>query len=191
MRVTTVDVFAVEDRSVQLAWACLPSPGMTIEVAGQRVDVGPATAGLAYVERRPAAPGRCRRAGCGDDHRPRAGHHLRHLPQRARAGPERRSARPPPCRRRRGGCWPGSRPSATATSASAGSAPLRRFHDPRPRPPGLAAYPDPLCPGRHRRSRGVGRGAAGGQRRSDPGGRGRPRSMRWSSCCAPRRCRLR
>ena len=32
--VTTVDVFAVEDRSVQLSWSCLPSPGMTIEVGG-------------------------------------------------------------------------------------------------------------------------------------------------------------
>jgi Icc protein len=36
----TLEVFAVEASALQIAWAWLPSPGMTIEVGGRRVEVG-------------------------------------------------------------------------------------------------------------------------------------------------------
>lgn len=35
-----LEVFAVEDRAIQVAWACLPGPDLTLEVAGQEVPVG-------------------------------------------------------------------------------------------------------------------------------------------------------
>ena len=146
--VTTVEVFAVEDRSVQLAWACLPAPGMTIEVGG------PAASRWAARRRRGTGgpAGRPRRAGArrpwgGDDHRSRAGHDLRRLPERARPAPRPGGHRHHPGRRRRGGSWPGSRPSATATSASSGSARSGRLHDPRPRPPGSGRLSRCVVPG--------------------------------------------
>ncbi len=37
---TPVEVFAVEDRAVQIAWAWLPSSDMTIEIGDQRLEVG-------------------------------------------------------------------------------------------------------------------------------------------------------
>ena len=58
-----------------------------------------------------------------------------------RAGPASGWPPSPRCRPRPGGSSAGSRPSATATSASRPSAPLRRFRDPDPRPPDLAPYP--------------------------------------------------
>ncbi len=134
-----VDVFAVDDTSVQLAWPCLPFPGMTMEVGGQRVDVGtPAPAWYSRAGGRAFPPGR---AGPGAVT-------IRNLepattydvclsgPGRARAQVATARTRPAP---------PGRLLArfATISDCHVGErwvGPLRRFHDPRPRPGGLAPY---------------------------------------------------
>ncbi len=140
---TTVDVFAVEDRSVQLAWACLPSPGMTIEVGGRRVEVG--NPGPAWY--RPSGGGRARSgpaAPAGPGAVTIGGLEPATTYDVCLSGPGRprfkvgtaTTLAPPPGRL--------LARFATISDCHIGQqsvGPLRRLHDPRPRPPGLAAYP--------------------------------------------------
>jgi predicted phosphodiesterase len=138
--VTTVDVFAVEDRSVQLSWSCLPSPGMTLEVAGQRVDVGrPPPAWHTWNGGRPpragaAGPGAVTVTGL----EPATTYDICLSGPgwpRMKVGTATTMPAPPGRLLAR---------FATVSDCHIGErwvGPLRRFHDPRPRPPGLAAYP--------------------------------------------------
>jgi hypothetical protein len=133
-------VFAVEDRAVQISWAWLPATAMTIEVGGRRVEVGTAPPPW-YVGargRRPA-PGT---AGPGavtiDGLEPATSYDV------ALGGPGRPVAKaatvrtlPPP---------PGRLLSQFATISDChigelSVGPMKRLHDPRPRPTGLVPYP--------------------------------------------------
>jgi predicted phosphodiesterase len=132
--VTTVDVFAVEDRSVQLAWACLPSSGMTIEVGGRRVEVGSPPPAWYRRAGGPAGPGAVTVAGL----EPGTTYDVCLSgpgQPRVKVGTATTLAPPPGRLLAR---------FATISDCHIGQrsvGPLRRFHDPRPRPPGLAAYP--------------------------------------------------
>ena len=135
-----MEVFAVEDRAVQVTWAALPTPGMTIEVGGQRADVGtPPPDWYVRTAGRPPEPGR---AGPGavtiGGLEPSTTYDI------CLSGPGRPRARvgtvttlPAPPGRLLGRF-------ATISDCHIGErwlALLRRLHDPRPRPPGLAPYP--------------------------------------------------
>lgn len=136
---TTVDVFAVEDRAVQLAWPSLPSPGMTIEVGGHRVEVGsppPAwyrKTGRPQPEAGSAGPGAVTVTGL----EPATTYDVCLTgPGRSRVKVATATTLPPP---------PGRLLArfATISDCHIGErwvAPLHRFHDPRPRPAGLAPY---------------------------------------------------
>jgi Icc protein len=139
--VSSVQVFAVEDRSVQLSWACLPAPGMTIEVGGYRAEVGsppPAwsdrAGGSGAKASGAAGPGAVTITGL------EAGTTYDVCvsgPGRPRVKVATATTLPPP---------PGRLlfRFATISDCHIGQqwvGPLGRLHDPRPRPPGLAAYP--------------------------------------------------
>jgi predicted phosphodiesterase len=144
--VATVDVFAVEDRAVQLAWSSLPSPGMLIEVGGQRVEVGSLPpvwsrgavgrgAGSARSDAAQAAgPGAVTVTGL----EPATTYDVcLSGPGQSRVKVATATTLPSP---------PGRLLArfATISDCHIGESwvgPLHRFHDPRPRPPGLAAYP--------------------------------------------------
>jgi 3',5'-cyclic-AMP phosphodiesterase len=138
--VTRLEVFAVEDRAVQITWAFLPTPGLTIEVGGQRADVGtPPPAWYTRTGGRPARPGTT-----GPGAVTLAGLEPATAYDICLSGPGQPRAKvgtvttlPAP---------PGRLLArfATISDCHIGErwvAPLRRLHDPRPRPPGLAAYP--------------------------------------------------
>ena len=191
-----VEVFAVEDRSVQLTWAGAADArddhrgGRTGRLSGRPRPTGIGSrARLASpvrsrAGRRPGTPARpdevtaASRSTAYDVGRAavRAGLEPRRTsydvllsgPAGPASGGYRHHPAPPP------GPAPGR--FATISDCHIGerwSARSGRLHDPRPRPPDLAAYPGALCPGGHRRGRSVGRRAAGRQGRSDPRRRGR------------------
>ena len=134
-------VFAVEDRALQIAWACLPSIGMTIDVGGRRFDAGLAPPAW-YREPggRRQTPGL---AGPGaitvDGLEPSTSYDIcLSGPGQPRAKVATATTLPPP---------PGRLlvRFATISDCHIGErsvGPLGRFHDPRPRPAGLVAYPD-------------------------------------------------
>jgi 3',5'-cyclic-AMP phosphodiesterase len=135
-----LDVFAVEERALQIAWACLPSTGMTIDVGGRLFEAGIAppawyqepggrrqTAGL-------AGPG----AITVDGLEPATTYDVcLSGPAQPRTKVATATTLPPP---------PGRLLARFATISDChigeqSVGPLGRFHDPRPRPPGLAPYP--------------------------------------------------
>jgi hypothetical protein len=139
--VATVDVFAVEDRAVQLAWSGLPSADMVVEIGGQRVVVGsPPPAWY----RRAAGPRATRPSAAGPGAVMVTGLEPATTYDVCLSGPGWSRAKvgtattlPPP---------PGRLLArfATISDCHIGEqwvGPLRRFHDPQPRPPGLVAYP--------------------------------------------------
>ncbi len=130
---------------MQLAWSGLPSPGMVLEVGGQRVEVGslpPAWyrrpggrgAGSAGSGAGSAGPGAVTITGL----EPASTYDVCLTgPGQSRIRVATATTLPPP---------PGRLLArfATISDCHIGEqwvGPLHRFHDPRPRPPGLAAYP--------------------------------------------------
>jgi Icc protein len=127
----------VEDGAVQLTWACLPTPDMTIEVGGHRAPVG--SPPPAWYRRTSGPPGA---AGPGavtiTGLEPATTYDVcLSGPGRPRVMMGTATTLPPP---------PGRLlyRFATISDCHIGQrwvGPLRRLRDPRPRPPGLAAYP--------------------------------------------------
>ncbi len=130
---------------MQLAWSCLPSPGMVLEVGGQRVEVG--SLPPAWYRRTGAA--RSDSAGPGTGSAGPGAVTITGLepattydvclsgPGWPRLRVATATTLPPP---------PGRLLARFATISDCHigerwTGPLRRFRDPRPRPPGLAAYP--------------------------------------------------